>query len=1670
MTKTPKTVLYIEDDADTRNVYTDFLKRRVDEVITADNGEEGLQKFIDHQPDLIITDVKMPDKNGIELVKAIRNIDKKIPIIVFSAYTEEEFIKDSVTNRVNALISKPADIHEFSQVINQYLNKNYKNSDDSDAKTSSEHSAQINMGKTPKELIVVGIGASAGGLEALSALVESLPLQNKSAYIVAQHLSPDHKTMLVNLLSRETDLKIKDAENGEKLEEDVIYITPPNKNIEIDRDEHIILSTPDPHSFLPKPSVNQLFISIAENKKELGIGVILSGTGSDGTQGMRAINAEGGITIVQVPGSAKYDGMPLSAINGSTIDIITEPAQIGQELVSLANFPREKVLKKYQSSIESDELTTIYDMLYKYKKVDFSVYKKTTIGRRIERRMVALKSTTMSDYVDILQNDPNEVAALFKDILIGVTSFFRDPEAFDSLKKTISKYLDENPDMEEFRVWVTGCSTGEEAYSILMMVKELIDTKHLSIHVKVFATDIDEDALKIARAGRYSHAAMTNMDPEFIKKYFTLRDTEFEAKKFLRESIVFSYHNLLYDPPFKNIDISVCRNLLIYLNHEAQQYVMPVLHYSLNNNGILFLGKSENVTNFEHLFVTMDKRNKIFKRIPSVKKELNLASPKQPYYKRPEIKHTSVSESKRSIHETVVNEASKILLPNVLITNEQMEVIYKKGNLSFVSVPDGHVSFNIFKIVDPRLSIDLRSCANAAKQSDEVSATVFIPIQNQDNEFRFVKAFVVPLLDKREPMFLFYFLEIEPKDIPNFPDNESGSDHSANQLLELELARTKEHMQTLIEELETTNEELQSTNEELQSSNEELQSTNEELETSNEELQSTNEELQTTYVELKEMYQNNTAIKDKLAALNGRYESLLENISDAVVVSNLDNVILKVNKAMEYISEYSKDQLMTKTWEDLFLSEEPHFNEYEKKSLLQDGKLDSFMSSIKTKSGKIKLLSIESYILSGDGDQHQIWSFATDLTELSQSQSELALSEKTYKLTFDEANIGIAHVGLDGRWISVNKKICDFLGYTKEELQAKTFQDITHPEDLNRDLDLLEKVLAGELDNYKIEKRYFTKKGDTVWALLSVALVRNEDGSPKFFISIVEDITELKELNLQKDQAQVVFDATQEGIMVTAPDTTILSVNPSFEHITGFSSKEVIGKRASLLQSHKHSQDFYKEMWRTIQHTGFWSGEIINRHKNGELYPVYLNVNAVKDHDENIIQFIGVLTDISQLKQSQEKVHYLANHDTLTDLPNRTLFMDRLEHALDLARRNDSTIALLFIDLDRFKIINDGLGHQAGDTVLVEVAQRLKRGLREQDSVARLGGDEFVVIVENMVSPIEAGRVAETILDLMAQPIAIGESSVQVGCSIGISVFPNDGNTPDELLRQADIAMYEAKDSGKNTYRFTTDELSSDAFEKATMEHTIREGLINGEFQVFYQPILDIHTNQIKHLEALIRWYHPKLGVVLPGKFIPLAEESDLINSITDFVIYEVVRDINTIRNKYQSNCKVTINFSVKDFENEKLYYNLKNHLQKRSMDGDSIILELTERKFLLDSSLSRENFKQYENLNCGISLDDFGTGFSNLSYLSDIPLNYLKIDRSFVARIGEKKSEEIIKATIAIASALKVKVIGEGIETEEQLKFLKDNNCDYGQGFLLCPPIPIIELYEFFEDHGFVE
>ena len=702
----------------------------------------------------------------------------------------------------------------------------------------------------PKDLVVVGIGSSAGGLEALQVMLSKLSDNLNCSYIIAQHLSPTHRSMMVELLSRITNIPVIEVQNGMVIKTKTIYMTPENSDIFVSNGRIYLKSIE--HTYGPKPSVNYFFNSLAQTYGSKSIGVILSGTGSDGAFGIRAIKASGGITIAQSPQSAKYDGMPISAINTGKVDIVASIENISNEIARIV----DNLGKNVADSINSSIISQIYKIIFEEKGVDFSQYKKNTLTRRIERRLAALKIETLNDYVDYLKTNIDEVTNLYNDILIGVTEFFRDPEVFDEMKEQIAILLEKKEQGEEIRFWSIGCSTGEEAYTLAIILSEVLQEKITKYKVKIFATDIDDESLKIARAGIYAETSLVNVNKNLINKYFSIHKNQFEIKKSIRELVVFSKHNIISDSPFLRADLISCRNMLIYFNNTLQSRFFPIVHYALKDNGILLLGKSESISEYHDLFVTVNKNLKIFKSQYTGLKELpklyNYSGVNKNYE---EPKTTSFKNEEELLEEKIVEATSKFILNQCVLINSSNDIVYIKGENPFISLSQGRATTNIFKCLKEEITLDVRSVLNEVQKDKKYRATQFRSVTLFDTYLKYVRVIIVPIQNEKNDDW-FYALYFQSEDIQNLKGyiTQNENDNETIASLTSELERTKSHLQNVIEELETSYEEMQSLNEELSSSNEELQSSNEELETTNEELQSTNEELQTAYSELKVLY------------------------------------------------------------------------------------------------------------------------------------------------------------------------------------------------------------------------------------------------------------------------------------------------------------------------------------------------------------------------------------------------------------------------------------------------------------------------------------------------------------------------------------------------------------------------------------------------------------------------------------------------------------------------------------------------------------------------------------------------------------------------------------------------------------------------------------------------
>ncbi len=549
-------------------------------------------------------------------------------------------------------------------------------------------------------------------------------------------------------------------------------------------------------------------------------------------------------------------------------------------------------------------------------------------------------------------------------------------------------------------------------------------------------------------------------------------------------------------------------------------------------------------------------------------------------------------------------------------------------------------------------------------------------------------------------------------------------------------------------------------------------------------------------------------------------------------------------------------------------------------------------------------------------------------------------------------------------------------------------------------------------------------------------------------------------------QAAVVFENTAEAITITDTDNRIIAVNQAFTRITGYKEEEVLGCNPSLLNSGRHDEAFYQTMWRSIKETGHWRGEIWNRRKSGEIYPELLTVNTVKNDAGEITHYVGIFGDISALKETESKLEYLAHHDALTGLPNRLLLNDRLAHAIKRAARGKNQVAVLFLDLDRFKTINDSMGHPQGDRLLQLVATRLSKSLRAEDTIARLGGDEFVLVIEELKSRQDVALVAENILALFGRPFQLDEREVFIDASIGIGIYPEDGADSDTLLRNADAAMYRAKSEGRNTYQFYIEALTAEALERLTLESSLRRALERDEFRLFYQPQFSLVDGALVGAEALIRWFHPEMGLVSPAKFIPLAEETGLIVPIGEWVLQEACSQQRSWQQAGWPPLKIAVNLSARQFHKPGLVKVIANILEKTGIEPAWLELELTESIIMRDAEATIRLLKELHQMGLEISIDDFGTGYSSLSYMKRFPIHKLKIDQSFVRDISTDKDDaEIVASIIALAQSMNLRVIAEGVETEEQLRYLVARGCHEAQGYHYSRPVPPEEIEQFFTE-----
>jgi len=698
-----------------------------------------------------------------------------------------------------------------------------------------------------------------------------------------------------------------------------------------------------------------------------------------------------------------------------------------------------------------------------------------------------------------------------------------------------------------------------------------------------------------------------------------------------------------------------------------------------------------------------------------------------------------------------------------------------------------------------------------------------------------------------------------------------------------------------------------------------------------------------------------------------------------------------------------------------------------------------------------------------NGEPHHFITVAEDISERLRAEEALRESEERFRATFEQAAVGMALRGIDPanpRWLRVNQKLCDILGYTKEELLGLTSIEVTPPEERGISSEYNEKLLRGEITDYSREKRYLRKDGTVIWTNISLTAVRGVDGRPIHVISIIQDITDRKRVEEALRESEEQFHQLANNIpqifwICDAQQRRMLYVSPAYERVSGQAIARLRADARSWLES-VHPEDRERvRAARAAAPAGNYDEVFRVVRPDGSLRWVRDRAFPIHDAEGRIYRIAGIAEDITDMRESEERLLYLAHYDNLTNLPNRVLFYDRLKQALSQAKRNEWVTAVMFLDLDRFKNVNDTLGHGAGDLLLRQVSERLAGCVRSGDTVGRLSGDEFAIVLSNLTGPDDASLVAQKIMTTIARPFNLYGKEVFVSASIGITLFPTDSLDQDTLIQNADTAMYRAKELGRNSFRFYTPEMNARALEKLSLESSLRRALEREEFLLHFQPKASLATGEVIGVEALLRWRHPDLGLVSPVEFMPMLEETGLIIATGEWVIRTACAQIKAWQEAGLPRIPVAVNLSARQFQVKDLGSTISRILEEEGIPHELLELEITEGSLVVNEEEAASTLAYLNSLGVRVAIDDFGTGYSSLSRLKGFPLDALKIDGSFVRDITTDADDAAItRAIITMAHSLGLAVVAEGVETEEQLAFLDANGCDQIQGYYFSMPL----------------
>ncbi|MCB1980224.1 MAG: EAL domain-containing protein [Burkholderiaceae bacterium] len=1276
-------------------------------------------------------------------------------------------------------------------------------------------------------------------------------------------------------------------------------------------------------------------------------------------------------------------------------------------------------------------LSEMLDVLRRRCGIDFSGYKSTTLTRRARQRMARLSVTSSDDYLKSLQEQAGEREALCGELLVNVTEFFRDAQVFRQLEGAVLPDLLRGRDAgDDLRIWCAGCASGEEAYSVAMLALEAAGRLGFHGNVKVFATDLDAPALAQASRGSYGDDCLAPV-PEALRRRYLQADPAggMRADPTLRRHLVFARHNLLSDPPFTCIDLALCRNLLIYLKPEMQFKALSRLHFALKPQGLLLLGASENVGAFEsNAFSAVDRSHKLFRKQPAVLAR-NFEAPTLGAQAVPALPARQPSAE---------GQAADSLAAELDATRERLHEMVLELQAS-------HERLDLSNEELTASNEELQSTNEELKSVNEDLYALNKELEARNDELDALNRDYDHLLDSTEIGTVFLdgdlnlrrfspgvedFLSLRASDmgrpIGDIRYRLGAQEDFLQDLRACAASGKRLEREAMLPDGRWVFERMLP----FQNGADESQG------------------VVLTWTDISKI-KHIESLAETLAADRARLLSILEALPDGVHIVNAQHELEYVNPVLKRefgevdgrkCHEYFLDSPTPCTWCNI------------EKVLAGQTVQRQWVSP---RGRTYDLFDIP--LTNADGSVSKLELFH-DVTDMQEARRRLDEAARIARVGHWEWNIPTDELS----WSDETFACFGFLPGAFTPTFERFLQQVV-PDDRKRVQDGVAQALRQD-EACETEFRFRRSDGSLGVGFSSGRVERDAQGKPVKLSGAMQDISGLRESELR---FKVAFRASPMAASIArVRDGVFVEVNDRYETWFGWSVSDLVGR--STLEV---------GLWADLEVRAAWLAELQHRGstldfeaewvcKSGEKRCVSLSAELMDLHDEPHV--VAFAQDITERKESAARIEFLAHHDPLTGLPNRVLFRDRFELARAWTERSNHKLALLYLDLDHFKQINDTLGHPVGDLLLKQVAQRLAGTLRDTDTISRQGGDEFLIALTDVQDVEGVGRIASKITEALAHPFDIEGHQLAVTLSIGIALCPDDGADFDTLLQRADTAMYRAKESGRNTYCFYTSEMNAQALENLKMRSALHWALDQQEFVLHYQPQIDLVSGKVIGVEALLRWQRADGELVPPGRFVPAAEESGQIVPIGEWALREACAQAVRWQQAGLPELTMAVNLSAVQFRRGDLLASVTQALEESGLDPSRLELELTESLLMEDVEATLRTVQRFKALGVSLAIDDFGTGYSSLAYLRRFSVDKLKIDQSFVRDIvSDPEDAAIVRAVISMARSLKLRVVAEGVESAEVARILNLYHCQEAQGYHFARPMPAQALADWMRERS---